>query len=48
MNATDSMGYFPTYTLGNLYGAQFFEKAMEEMPDLDMQFQQGRFEPLKE
>jgi carboxypeptidase Taq len=42
-----SMGYFPTYTLGNLYCAQFFEKAMEDMPDLDGQFEQGAFGALK-
>ena len=42
-----AMGYFPTYTLGNLYCAQFFEKAMEDMPDLHEQFAQGRFEALK-
>jgi carboxypeptidase Taq len=42
-----SMGYFPTYTLGNLYCAQFFEKAMEDMPDLYGQFEQGAFGALK-
>ncbi len=29
--AMTAMGYFPTYTLGNLYCAQFFEKALEEL-----------------
>ncbi|MEE2907880.1 MAG: carboxypeptidase M32 [Planctomycetota bacterium] len=41
-----AMGYFPTYTLGNLYCAQFFEKAMSDMPDLYEQFAQGEFEGL--
>ncbi len=41
-----STGYFPTYTLGNLYAAQFFEKALEEMPDLYDQFEQGEFGSL--
>lgn len=27
-------GYFPTYALGNLYAAQFFEKANRDIPDL--------------
>lgn len=27
-------GYFPTYTLGNLYAAQFFEKAQQDIPEL--------------
>jgi carboxypeptidase Taq len=42
-----SMGYFPTYTLGNLYCAQFFEKAMEEIPDMYEQFETGEFGALK-
>jgi carboxypeptidase Taq len=42
-----SMGYFPTYTLGNLYCAQFFEKAMEEIPDMHEQFARGEFSALK-
>lgn len=41
------IGYFPTYTLGNLYGAQFFDTAREEVGDLDAQFEAGEFEPLK-
>ncbi|MCH7571731.1 MAG: carboxypeptidase M32, partial [Planctomycetes bacterium] len=42
-----SMGYFPTYTLGNLYAAQFFEKALKDMPDLEGQFERGEFDTLK-
>lgn len=42
-----SMGYFPTYTLGNLYCAQFFETAMEEIPDMYEQFARGEFGTLK-
>lgn len=42
-----SMGYFPTYTLGNLYCAQFFEKALLDMPDLYNQFAAGEFTQLK-
>jgi len=41
-----AMGYFPTYTLGNLYAAQFFEKALEDMPDLYRQFEKGEFRHL--
>jgi carboxypeptidase Taq len=41
-----SIGYFPTYTLGNLYAAQFFEAARREMPELDASFAAGRFDPL--
>lgn len=34
-------GYFPTYTLGNLYAAQFFEKIRAETPDLDARIAKG-------
>lgn len=30
-----SFGYFPTYTLGNLYSAQFYAKMCKEIPDAD-------------
>ncbi len=40
-------GYFPSYTLGNLYAAQLFEQAKEELGDLDSQFSLGNFKPLK-
>jgi carboxypeptidase Taq len=43
-----SFGYFPTYTLGNLYAAQFFAKAQAELGDLEEQFRRGEFVPLKE
>jgi carboxypeptidase Taq len=29
------LGYFPTYTLGNLYGAQLWAAARRDLPDLD-------------
>ncbi len=40
------VGYFPTYTLGNLYAAQFFEQARAELGDLDAMFAKGEFAPL--
>ncbi len=43
-----AMGYFPTYTLGNLYAAQFFEKASEYLGNLDDQIARGEFGPLRE
>lgn len=42
-----SMGYFPTYTLGNLYAAQFFEAARRELPGLEEGFTRGDFDPLR-
>lgn len=41
------IGYFPTYTLGNLYAAQLFEAARQDLGDLDAQFARGEFLPLK-
>ena len=41
-----AIGYFPTYTLGNLYAAQFFEQARQDLGDLDTQFARGDFAPL--
>lgn len=41
------IGYFPTYTLGNMYASQFFEAAGNELGDLDEMFSKGEFEPLK-
>jgi carboxypeptidase Taq len=41
-----AFGYFPTYTLGNLYAAQFFERARKDLGDLDGQFAAGNFSPL--
>ncbi|GJQ29104.1 MAG: thermostable carboxypeptidase 1 [Phycisphaerae bacterium] len=40
-------GYFPTYTLGNLYAAQFWEKINQDIPDLNKQIAKGRFDALK-
>jgi carboxypeptidase Taq len=42
-----AMGYFPTYTLGNLYASQFFEAACAEIPGLVEGFARGEFAPLK-
>jgi carboxypeptidase Taq len=41
------IGYFPTYSLGNMYAAQFYEKANEELGDLGEMFSKGEFQPLK-
>ncbi len=36
-------GYFPTYTLGNVYAAQLFATARASLPDVDEQFAAGDF-----
>ncbi len=39
-------GYFPTYALGNLYGAQFAAKIRELEPGLDDKIADGDFSPV--
>lgn len=41
------IGYFPTYTLGNLYSAQFMEQARQDLGDLEADFRKGQFGRLK-
>ena len=41
-----AIGYFPTYTLGNLYAAQLLAKAREELPGHDEQIRNGDFMPI--
>ena len=36
-------GYFPTYTLGNLYAAQLAEAASHELGDIELVVAGGRF-----
>jgi len=35
------IGYFPTYSLGNIYSSQFFAKAEKDIPDLHQRFERG-------
>ena len=41
-----AIGYFPTYTLGNLYAAQFYDRARLDIPNLEADFERGDFAPL--
>ena len=43
-----AFGYFPTYTLGNLYSAQLLNAARKELPNHDEQIRNGDFQPLLE
>ena len=43
-----ALGYFPTYTLGNLYAAMFFEQARQDLPALETDIQRGHLLPLKD
>ena len=40
------IGYFPTYTLGNIYAAQLMESIRSQMPNLGEDIRQGRFSDL--
>jgi len=41
-------GYFPTYALGNIYSAQFFNQARKDIPNLEKRFERGDFIVLRE
>jgi carboxypeptidase Taq len=41
------IGYFPTYSLGNLYASQFFDAANTQIGGLGELFAKGDFTPLK-
>lgn len=42
-----AFGYFPTYTLGNLYSVQFFEQAKMEIPHLEDEIAAGQLMTLR-
>ena len=41
-----SFGYFPTYSLGSFYAAQFFDKAKQDIPGLEQQISNGELSKL--
>lgn len=42
------IGYFPTYVLGNLYAAQFYEAAKKSIRGLEGMYAKGKFAPIRE
>jgi carboxypeptidase Taq len=40
------IGYFPTYTIGDVFAAQLYARAERELGDLGTQFARGDFAPL--
>lgn len=40
------MGYFPTYALGNLLSAQYYNRALQDHPNIPEEISQGEFETL--
>ena len=45
--AGGSIGYFPTYALGNLIGAQVWSRIEADIPNLTASFEAGDFAPLR-
>ena len=43
-----SIGYFPTYSLGSFYAAQFYRQAVLDIPDLEESIANGNLMPLLE
>jgi carboxypeptidase Taq len=43
-----AIGYFPTYTLGNVMSLQIWERVREDVPDLDERIERGEFGPLRD
>jgi carboxypeptidase Taq len=41
-----SIGYFPTYALGNVVSVQLWERAEADVGNLDEMFERGEFAPL--
>jgi carboxypeptidase Taq len=46
--AGGNLGYFPTYSLGNVISVQIWERAKEDLGDLDERFEQGEFGELRD
>jgi carboxypeptidase Taq len=44
--ASGQIGYFPTYTLGNLFAAQLFARAVDDLERPEGDFTRGRFDGL--
>jgi carboxypeptidase Taq len=46
--SSGSIGYFPTYALGNLIAGQLWERAHIDLPDLDAQIAAAELHPLRD
>jgi len=45
--ASGLFGYFPTYSLGNLYAAQFWNTLTKDIPHIDAKMARGEFAPIR-
>ncbi|MFK7691932.1 carboxypeptidase M32 [Paenibacillus sp. HJGM_3] len=43
-----AFGYFPSYSLGNMYAAQIRATLLKQMPDFAANIEQGKLQPIKE
>ncbi|MEZ4885196.1 MAG: carboxypeptidase M32 [Chitinophagales bacterium] len=43
-----SLGYFPTYSLGSFYAAQFYAQANKDVPNLEAEIEAGNLMPMLE
>ena len=41
-----SFGYFPTYTIGSFYAAQFYNQALNDIPNLENEIEEGNMKNL--
>ncbi|MFB6258906.1 MAG: carboxypeptidase M32 [Flavobacteriales bacterium] len=46
--AHGGIGYFPTYSLGSLMSAQFYDQACKELPELEKHIAKGELLPMRE
>jgi carboxypeptidase Taq len=46
--ASGHLGYFPTYSLGNVISLQIWERLRLDLPDVDKRIGHGEFGPLRE
>ena len=42
------IGYFPTYTIGNLMASQLWERLRADVPDVDERIESGDFAPIRD
>jgi carboxypeptidase Taq len=43
-----SFGYFPSYSLGNMYAAQFTHTMQQQLPEMELNVAAGRLSPIKQ
>jgi carboxypeptidase Taq len=46
--AGGSLGYFPTYSLGNVVSVQIWERLKDDLGDVDEQMERGEFDQIRE